>query len=226
MNWWILNVGQVTGIPVRIHITFWILPLILLAGSADPIQTVGMILIAFGSIILHELGHALMARHYGIKSEHITILPIGAVVLFEKAPQNALEEFMITLAGPSVNLFLAIIASIVFLPFEQLAPTYSSIIEWLSLFILINTIILLFNLIPAYPMDGGKILRSILWARSGNFHQATKRSTVVGGFFGFLGILASIWTGNIFLGVIAIFVILFCLAENNVSSKAEWREEK
>jgi Zn-dependent protease len=218
---WSLKFGKLLGIDVYLHFTF----LLLLAflgfyywNSTENIeaalQGIAFIVALFGCILLHELGHALMARRYGIKTRDITLLPIGGIARLEKMPEKPMDEFWVTLAGPAVNAVIAVVllvglaASGSFASMGELSATDGSF--WQRLMVL-NLIIVVFNLLPAFPMDGGRILRALLALRLGR-RRATAIAANVGQimaiFFGILGFYY-----NPFLIFIAIFVYLGAQAE-------------
>lgn len=218
---WSLKFGKLFGIDVYLHFTF----LLLLAflgfyywNSTENIeaalQGIAFIVALFGCILLHELGHALMARRYGIKTRDITLLPIGGIARLEKMPEKPMDEFWVTLAGPAVNAVIAVVllvglaASGSFASMGELSATDGSF--WQRLMVL-NLIIVVFNLLPAFPMDGGRILRALLALRLGR-RRATAIAANVGQimaiFFGILGFYY-----NPFLIFIAIFVYLGAQAE-------------
>jgi len=188
---------------------FWIgLSHWLQEGTWPAVATgIGFILALFGCVLLHELGHALMARKYGIGTKDITLLPIGGVARLEKMPEKPREELWVALAGPAVNVVIAIVLFIWlqvaggWQPIEQLEVGSGSFVERLML---VNLFLVGFNLLPAFPMDGGRVLRALLAMRM-DYARATQRAAAIGQLmafvFGFLGLF-----GNPFLLFIAFFV--------------------
>jgi Zn-dependent protease/CBS domain-containing protein len=188
------------GIEVRVHITF----LLLLAffgmvyyaqgGAAGAIEGVGFVLALFGCVVLHEFGHAIAARNYGIKTPDITLLPIGGVARLEKMPDKPVEEMIVAIAGPLVN--VAIIAGLAIfsggsdLSSAALLDEHRS--NFVSNLLWANVMIAGFNLLPAFPMDGGRILRALLATRM-SYGRATQIAASVGQgmafVFGFLGLV-------------------------------------
>lgn len=164
-----MGVVRLFGVPIRLHFTFILLFVFLIAlglsGKQTHLMTVFYIGALFGSVLLHELGHALVSRRYGIRTIEIVMFPIGGLARLERAPK-AREEFWIAIAGPAVNL---IIAALIFgyllyrdalVPISQLAEaTDFNLLERIAVG---NLILAVFNLLPAFPMDGGRILRSLL----------------------------------------------------------------
>jgi len=211
---WSLKIGQFKGIGVYIHATFlliivWIAIVYAMRGSGfmDFIHGVIFVLAIFACVVLHEFGHALTARQYGIPTKNITLYPIGGVARLQRMPDEPKQEFWVAVAGPAVNVVIAaVIYGILQLtgtwqPLDELTMTGGSF--WIRLMI-VNLFLVVFNIIPAFPMDGGRILRSLL-AMKINYVKATNISAMLGqGFallFGFLGFFT-----NPFLIFIALFV--------------------
>jgi len=202
------------GVPVRFHFTFVLLLIFLLfigigghqSGAMTALYVVGL----FASVLLHELGHTLVARRYGIRTMEIVMYPIGGVSRPERQP-SAREELPIALAGPLVNfgIALALAAWVTsrqgFVALEKLAePTDANLAERLALG---NLMLFLFNLLPAYPMDGGRILRSLLALRM-PADKATRAAASAGQALAVLMGLAGLLWGNFILMFVALFVYL------------------
>lgn len=172
---WSWKLGRFAGIDVYIHTTF--LLLIGFIGVSYWLQErslaavvggIGFILALFLCVVLHEYGHALTARRYGISTRDITLLPIGGVARLERMPDEPRQELWVALAGPAVNV---VIAAALFgwlfingslMPLETLSVTSGSFLERLML---VNITLVAFNLLPAFPMDGGRVLRALLATR-------------------------------------------------------------
>ena len=173
------------GIPIRLHASFLILAAVFIgmdlvsAGLSSAIGTTILGVALFGSVLLHELGHALTAARYGIFTRSITLYPFGGVAALSREPMKADEELWIALAGPGVNGALALIA----LPLMLLN------VPGAGLFLAMNLALGIFNLIPAFPMDGGRVLRAWLSRRKGRY-LATEQALNVSKWFawGFLGL--------------------------------------
>lgn len=210
---------ELFGVPVRLHFTFVLLLIFLVfigvGGHQSGAMTALYILGLFASVLLHELGHTLVARHYGIRTLEIVMYPIGGVSRPERPP-SAREELPIALAGPLVNFLIAIaLAAWVasrqgFVALEKLAePTDANLAERLALG---NLLLFLFNLLPAYPMDGGRILRSLLALRM-PLDKATRTAAGAGQTLAILMGLAGLLWGNFMLMFVALFVYLGAFQE-------------
>ncbi len=218
---WSWKLTRIAGIDVYVHATFFILIAWIglsywfVEGSlVAVIAGIGLILALFGCVVLHELGHALMARRYGIRTQQITLLPIGGVASIERMPEDPKQEIAVALAGPAVNLLIALglwlwlSLSQALLQVDQLSLTGGPFLERLMV---INLILGIFNLLPAFPMDGGRILRAVLAMRM-DHNRATQAAAKVGQglalWLGFMGLLY-----NPFLIFIALFVWIGAAAE-------------
>jgi Zn-dependent protease len=229
---WSMKLITVRGIQVRVHATF---ALILLWAAYIGLSTradagwvrgvsfmVTLTLLLFVCVVLHELGHSLVAQLFGVEVQDITLLPIGGVARIKKMPQRPHEEFLIAAAGPAVNIFLALLLAGVLLiwigpaQLPQLAASpvrleellLGSSAQSLLLLLLLNNVLLAaFNLIPAFPMDGGRLVRSVLAAFM-PFGRATQAASWLGqGIALVMGVVALL-TGSIFLGLVAVFVFM------------------
>ncbi len=197
---WSWKIGQLSGIEIRIHATFvvllgWIGASNWMAGRSmlATLAALGFILALFTCVVLHELGHALAARRFGIGTRDITLLPIGGLARLARVPEDPRQELWIALAGPAVNVGIAS-ALFVWLtlthgwePFSHLGVAAGPFLERLMV---VNVWLVLFNLIPAFPMDGGRVLRALLASRMA-YPKATQIASSVGqglafafGFFG------------------------------------------
>lgn len=211
---WSLRIGTIAGIGVYVHATFLLLLGFVALTQWRVGESLGAALAAtasllalFAMIVLHELGHALAARHYGIRTRDITLLPIGGLARLERIPSDPVQELVVALAGPMVNLvlgltlFVALLIGVGFAPLTQLTMTGGLLLARLMW---INLGLAVFNLLPAFPMDGGRVLRALLALRM-EYRRATQIAAGVGqamGFaFAFLGLF-----GNPMLLLIAVFV--------------------
>src|SRR5213592_2519301 len=209
---WSLPIFRIAGIQLRIHITFLLLIAWLAfgyyaqGGSAAAASRVIFVLLLLLCVVLHEFGHAFAAKAFGINTPDITLLPIGGVARLERMPEEPVQELIIAVAGPLVNV---VIALGLFVAGGSQALFNPSTVEGgglIAQLLTINIILVLFNLLPAFPMDGGRVLRALLATRM-SYARATQVAATVGqGFafvFGFIGLL---W--NPFLIFIALFVYI------------------
>src|SRR6516162_3063079 len=166
-----LKIASISGIEVRIHVTFllflaWIwFSYYQIAGVSGATQGVLFILALFACVLLHEFGHAFAARAFGIQTPDITLLPIGGVARLSRIPEEPWQELIVAVAGPIVNVVIA--AALVLVvhgtaPLDQLESIEDPRIELLGKLASVNIMLVLFNLIPAFPMDGGRVLRALL----------------------------------------------------------------
>jgi Zn-dependent protease len=184
-----LRLGKIAGIDLKVHMTFfllliWVAFSTLFSGgtTATMLTELGFILALFLFVILHELGHALVARRFGYTTQDITLLPIGGVARMEELPENPKQELLVALAGPLVNLLLAgaFLVGLLLSGFFTQPLTLSLLTEniWMR-FLTVNLTLALFNLIPAFPMDGGRVLRALLASRMDRV-KATETAAKVG----------------------------------------------
>jgi stage IV sporulation protein FB len=221
-----IRLFRVKGIDIRVHITF---PLILIwaaiqfgwlngLGLDGAVFGIVVTLLLFSIVVLHELGHSIAALNYGVPVKQIVLLPIGGVAQLARMPEKPIQEFVIAIAGPLVNMGLAVILAIIapLAGFNLTMGSLSSNVEALaraslsSVFAYIfisNLFLAVFNLLPAFPMDGGRVLRAILASRM-SYPRATAIAVTIGqglawllGLYGFLG-------GGFFLVLIAIFIFV------------------
>jgi Zn-dependent protease/CBS domain-containing protein len=221
---WSWRIGRVAGIDLDLHATF----LILLAwiGLAEyerlgtalgAVEGVVFTLGVFASVVLHELGHALTARRYGINTRGITLLPIGGVARLERMPDRPAQELAIAIAGPAVTVA---IVTVLYLALRVTGmptrpPTTVSGADWpfLTRLMWINVTLAIFNLLPAFPMDGGRVLRAFLAMRM-DYARATDIAARIGkGFALVFGVLGLFVVGNPFLVLIALFVWISAAGE-------------
>jgi Zn-dependent protease/CBS domain-containing protein len=218
---WSLNIGSIAGTAVRIHITFvlfliWIFVASYVAGGADAaLGAVIFLILIFACVLAHEFGHIFTARAFGVTTPDVTLLPIGGVARLASIPEKPVEEFLIAIAGPLVNVAIAFL--LIAFAGAQLQPDIASTaldnarVSLVDKLAIVNLFIALFNMIPAFPMDGGRVLRALLSIRLG-FVRATELSASIGQglafLLGFLGLLY-----NPLLIFIAIFVYLAASAE-------------
>src|SRR5215468_3176566 len=209
---WSLPILRIYGIQLRIHVTFLLLIGWLAygyyahGGSAVAFWRVIFVLLLFVCVVLHEFGHAIAAKNYGINTPDITLLPIGGVARLERMPDEPRQELVIALAGPLVNVVIAL-TLFVFVGWRGFSLKHAaSGADLLVQLLAINVILVLFNLLPAFPMDGGRVLRALLATRL-SYARATQIAANIGQgcafVFGFIGLFS-----NPFLLFIALFVYI------------------
>ena len=230
---WSFRVAKIDGIEIRVHATF---ALVLLWAALDWGMSRGMglagafygvvfVALLFLCVTLHEMGHSLVARRYGAVVRDITLLPIGGVARLEGGMQRPSQEFWMALAGPAVNVVLAMLIGAAVLPLlgwralGGLGPLWASLsnlgLERLLVDLLTaNLGLALFNLLPAFPMDGGRVLRALLASRMGEL-DATRIAARVGQGLAVLSGLVGFFTGALNLTLIAVFIF--------IGAEQEWR---
>ena len=225
-----MKLGSVAGIKIEVHWTFsllliWIVFLDIQRGGnlSSAILNIVFILLLFVCVILHELGHALMARKYEINTKGITLLPIGGVASLEKMPEKPGQELMVALAGPAVNVVIALLLLLI-VPLrvylgmdaeslEQLvsAPTIQTLLFYL---LVANIMLVAFNLIPAFPMDGGRVFRALL-SFSMDRTKATEIAASLGQVLAVIFFILGLFL-NPFLVLIALFIFIGAYGENKM----------
>jgi len=212
---WTIRLGTFAGIRVEVHVTF----LLLLAGVAlftsssprDAFHTVLHMLLLFACVVLHEFGHALMARRFGIATREIVLLPIGGVARLERMPDQPLQEVLVAVAGPAVNVVLAVIFGAILFSANVSAETIlqrASGEGTLEFLLFANVFMIGFNMIPAFPMDGGRVLRGTLAAFL-PYARATRIASLIGQGFALLFAAAGVFVfQNVVLVLIAMFVFV------------------
>jgi Zn-dependent protease/CBS domain-containing protein len=213
------KLGKVAGIGIFIHWTFSLLILFIIfmnyksgQNTIQIIWSVVFILCIFITVLLHELGHALAAKNYNIKTKDITLLPIGGLARLERIPEKPLEELIVAFAGPLVNIALAFItAFFISIPdnTDKLMTELSNGVNANNFFLnffLVNFWLAIFNLIPAFPMDGGRVLRALLSFKLPR-NVATRIAARIGQFLAMAFIILGFFTSP-FLIFIGIFVII------------------
>jgi Zn-dependent protease/CBS domain-containing protein len=214
MKNWSIRVATIAGTEVRIHLTF----LLLLGwvgwvaysqgGPALALDSVGFIASIFLCVLLHEFGHVAAARRYGIRTPDITLLPIGGLARLERMPRNPREEFVVALCGPLVNVVIALLlfaflhaAPTLNLEFDPLKGSFAErLLQW-------NLLMVAFNMIPAFPMDGGRVLRALL-AMKLDYGQATRVAASIGQGLAALGFFIAFFAFHPILLLIALFIYM------------------
>jgi len=216
-----IKLGKIIGIPIGIHSSWFLifgLMTLSLATAYFPAQNpdfpitsnliLGLLasLLLFGSVLAHELGHAFIAVRNKIPVRRITLFIFGGVAQIEKEPSSPGEEFRIAIAGPIVSLGLAGIFWGISL-FDQFLPFLATATLWLAR---TNLILAIFNLVPGFPLDGGRVLRALVWRLTGNLSRATRIASLSGqlvafGFMGY-GLVSALMTGNLLGGLWLVFI--------------------
>ncbi len=224
---WSWTIARIRGINVDIHATFLILLAWIALVSYGQARTPGaafaavlLTLVIFASVVLHEFGHATVAAHFGIKTRSITLLPIGGVAHIERMPERPRQELAIAIAGPIVTIAIVVVLyAALRLTGHSTTASASLSAPWsfAAQTMWVNIVLAVFNLLPAFPMDGGRVLRAALAMRM-SFAQATEVAARIGKVFALVFALAGLFVvGNPFLVVIAAFVWLSAAAEANAA---------
>jgi Zn-dependent protease/CBS domain-containing protein len=217
---WSLNIGTIAGTAVRLHVTFllflgWIFAASWVAGGADAAwRGLIFLVLLFACVVAHEFGHIFTARAFGVSTPDVVLLPIGGVARLERIPEEPWEEFLVAIAGPLVN--VAITLALVALAGARLSSgdlhaVESPNVSMIDRLAAVNLFLAVFNMIPAFPMDGGRVLRALLASRMG-YVRATEIAAFIGQGVAFaLGFIGLFY--NPMLIFIAIFVYLAASSE-------------
>ena len=223
---WSFKIGRIFGIDLRVHITFFLIVAWAAyiwgdrygGGTAGAVYGSLLILLLFVCVVIHELCHSRMAQHYGAEVTSITLLPIGGLSLLKKMPDDPRKEMWVSLVGPASNLVIAALLAVVLV----LVPgkgamwpeeTFLDLIFGISVqgavvyLLFINVMLSAFNLIPAFPLDGGRVLRSILAQRM-PYLKATRLAVTTGQVFAFILGIAGLLLGAWIWILIAIFIYM------------------
>ena len=223
---WSVNIGSVAGTAIRIHVTFLLLLAFFFlqgwhaAGSInDGVNSVVFVVLVFACVLAHEFGHIFTARAFGVETPDVTLLPIGGVARLARIPEKPSQEFLIAIAGPLVNVAIAVVLMAV--TSTHLSAAHFAAAEYPKVSMIdrlaeLNLFLAAFNMIPAFPMDGGRVLRALLAIWLGHV-RATEIAATIGQWaafgFGFLGLFY-----NPLLIFIAIFVYLAAASEAQMVS--------
>lgn len=214
------KVGTVAGIEVRVHYT-WLLALFFiswslavgyfpstnrsLSASTDWVLGLAAALLLFASVLVHELGHSLVATARGLRVENITLFIFGGISSIAQEATSARDEFLVAVVGPVISLLLAA----VFWVIAQATPAASAVNALAGYLAFTNLLLGLFNIVPGFPLDGGRVLRSIVWALTGDMARATRVASYVGQVFAFLLIawgVVQVLGGDLFGGLWIAFI--------------------
>jgi Zn-dependent protease/CBS domain-containing protein len=221
---WSLTIGRIGGTAVRVHLTF----VLFLAwigfsawqheGAVAARSSVVFIVLIFACVVLHEFGHIFAARQFGIETPEVTLLPIGGVASMQRMPKKPAQELAVAIAGPMVNVVIAVILLVALgkIDPDHLARLNDTHVSLLARLAAANVFLVVFNMIPAFPMDGGRVLRALLAMKLGA-PRATRIAASIGQGFafvlGFLGLF-----GNPLLLFIAIFVYVAAAGEAQMTA--------
>lgn len=221
---WSWRLFRAGGVGIYVHVTFFLLLIwvgvenyLVKHRWEDAVAGVVFILALFTIVVLHEFGHAMMARRFGVQTRDITLLPIGGVARLDRIPEDPKQELAIAIAGPAVNVLLAVLFYCVLameshLPAVREHVSVGSHILWNLT--RINVVLAVFNLLPAFPMDGGRVLRALLATRM-NYVRATNIAARIGQamavVFGIVGLFV-----NPLLVLVAVFVWMGAVQESGI----------
>ena len=221
-----LNLGKLADIPIKVHWTFSLLIFFVFyiavsneVPRSDLVWFYGYVLLLFVFVIMHEYGHALTARKYGIRTRDIIISPIGGIARLEKLPENPRHELFIALAGPAVNVVLAFFFFLVqLLTSDFIIPTgedlnFGSRADFIGYLLIINIVLVVFNMVPAFPMDGGRVLRSLLSMKIKDRYKATQWAVWIGQTIAIVFLLIGFVWDQYMLLLIGVFVFITARAE-------------
>ena len=218
---WSFPLGRLLGSELRVHATFFLLLAWIaasawsLGGPQAALINTGFVLALFACVVAHEYGHALMARRFGIATPDITLLPIGGMARMERMPEKPGQEIAVALAGPAVNVVIWVVLSLF-----GASTALSALVDpgtsgaFLGRLAAVNLFLALFNLIPAFPMDGGRVLRALLATRLPRV-RATRIAATTGQVVAFLFGLFGLTSGNLILVLIAVFIFIAAQAESS-----------
>ncbi len=216
-----MKIGRVLGIDLYVHGTFWLLPLfVLFGGMGSGAYGVGIdlavLFAVFGCVALHELGHAVAASWFGIRTRDITLSPLGGVARLENMPDKPWPEIVIALAGPAVNVVIAILlAGLLFVDGSSVMGAISAgspLADLTARVLIANVFLVLFNLIPAFPMDGGRVFRAGMSLFVGR-ETATELAAGLGSVLAVLFVLGGLFLFHPMLMFIGVAVFLMGRAE-------------
>lgn len=219
---WSIPLGRLAGTELRLHLTFFLLLLwiggtgFLQGGTAAALNGIVFVLLVFACVVAHEYGHAFAARRYGIRTPDIMILPIGGLARLERMPETPGRELVVAIAGPLVNVAIAVVLYVFGAgrgAMEGVARLEDVQLSLMDQLLAVNIVLAVFNMVPAFPLDGGRIFRALLHYRLSR-ERATFWAARVGqvmavglGILGFLG-------GNMLLLLVAVFIFLAAGAES------------
>lgn len=215
---WSLTIGTFSGTAIRLHFTFllflaWIgIGDYLSRGPAAALDSLSFIVLLFVCVVLHEFGHIFMARKFGVKTPEVILSPIGGIANMERIPDVPLQELLVAVAGPLVNVVIAILLMAGFgIGIEQLGAIQFDTASLAARLAYVNVALVLFNLIPAFPMDGGRVLRALLAMNMGAA-KATAAAAQIGQVFAFLFVLFGLFYNPILM-LVGVFIYFAAASE-------------
>ena len=220
---WSITIGRIAGTAIRLHFTFllflvWIgVADYLASGPAAAIASVVFILLVFLCVTLHEFGHIAMGRRFGVQTPEVILSPIGGIANMERMPEEPSQELLVAIAGPLVNVAIALVLMLGFgIGIERLTTMDFESATLAERLLLVNVTLVLFNLVPAFPMDGGRVLRALLAMRMGAA-PATALAARIGQGFAFLFILLGLFYNPILM-LVGIFIYFAAAAEEQTAA--------
>ncbi len=218
-----ITIGRFFNIPLKLHWSFALLLAYVLFNvvTNDSFAIVGIVAFLFLCVVLHEYGHALVARKFKVNTKDIILSPIGGVARLERLPEKPTQELIIALAGPAVNLILALLltAVLIMVGFEWTTVSNPGVLtpgltDYLVIGLYINVMLFGFNLVPAFPMDGGRVLRSLLAIKFGR-SKATQIAGWVGRFIALLFIAYGLYNRDYLFAFLGLFIFMMARVEMN-----------
>lgn len=222
---WSVKVCRIFGIPVRIHLTFLLLLLFIAlrrpdeAAGLSGLRGVLLVLAIFACVVAHELAHSLVARSYGVRVRSITLFPIGGVASMEAMPERPMQEILMAVAGPAISLFLsaAFFATGLALYGAEVSTIFGLTDHMLIQLAWANALLAAFNLLPAFPMDGGRMLRGLLAAVIGPL-RATRIAAAAGQILAVMMVFGGALSGQWLLALIGVFIFFGGQAEEHATA--------
>jgi len=225
---WSIPLGTVKGTAIRLHLTF----LLLLAwfaavsyaegGRASALARVSFLLLLFLCVTLHEFGHILAARRFGVRTREILLLPIGGMARMERIPERPRDELLVALSGPAVTIAIALVLVLAFGGLPDPEAVFSGVTprDLLGQLAYANLSLLAFNLLPVFPLDGGRVLRALLASKLGH-SRGTEIAAVIGRAAAIILGLVGLAAGNVILVLIAVFIFFAAGAEAGLAQLRE-----
>lgn len=215
---WSLTIGRIAGTDIRLHFTFLLLLLwigvgdYLRGGAAMALDSIAFIVLVFLCVTLHEFGHIAMARRFGIKTPQVVLSPIGGIASLERMPEKPMQELLVAIAGPLVNVAIVLLLMAGFgIGAERIASVGFETVTLAERLLIVNVMLVLFNMVPAFPMDGGRVLRAVL-AMSMGAPRATAIAARIGQGFAFLFVALGLFYSPILM-LVGIFIYFAASSE-------------